>query len=159
MVLLNANQTKTKKMKSEIKGEVSIEMDVPATKVWEALVTPSLIKQYFFGTEASSDWKPGSPITFKGVWEGRSYLDKGTILRVEPGKLLRYNYWSSISGIEDKPENYAIITYELTERNGTTLMKVTQENIPDEKMKKHSEENWGKVLKSLKEMLQNAVGR
>ena len=141
-------------MKSNIKGRATITIDAGASKVWEALTTPSIIKQYFFGTDAISDWQPGSPIIFKGEWEGKQYEDKGTILNVIPNALFKYNYWSSMSGIEDRPENYVIITYELSENNGKTLLTITQENIPDEKMKEHSEQNWKKVLADLKHLLE-----
>ena len=59
-----------------------------------------------------------------------------------------------MSGIEDKPENYVIITYELIEENNNTTLTVTQENIPDEKTKEHSEQNWKKVLAELKKLME-----
>jgi uncharacterized protein YndB with AHSA1/START domain len=141
-------------MKNNITGKTSININVPASKVWEALTTPSIIKQYFFGTDAVSDWKVGSPLIFKGEWEGKKYEDKGIILEKVPKKLFRYSYWSSMSGIEDKPENYVTITYELSEKNDKTTFTITQENIPDEKTKKHSEQNWNKVMGDLKQLLE-----
>jgi len=141
-------------MKNNLTGAAGIWIDAPVSKVWEALTTPSIIRQYFFGTIAVSDWKEGCPIIFKGEWRGKNYEDKGTILKVEPQKLFRYTYWSSMSGVEDKPENYVTITYELTERNNGTYLSVKQENIRDEKMRQHSEENWNKVLADLKELLE-----
>ena len=141
-------------MKNKITGTTSIYINAPAAKVWEALTTPSIIKQYFFGTNAISDWKVGSPIKFTGEWEGKHYEDKGSILEMIPNKLFRYSYWSSISGIEDKPENYVPITYELDSKGTGVLLTVTQENIPDEKMKEHSLENWNKVLRDLKQLLE-----
>lgn len=141
-------------MKNNLTGKASITIDSPASKVWEALTTPELIKQYFFGTEASSDWKVGSPITFSGEYKGKSYHDKGTILEVIPSKIFRYSYWSSMSGIEDKPENYVPVTYALVESDDKTTLTITQQNIPDEKMKVHSEENWKKVLANLKQLLE-----
>ena len=53
-------------------------------RVWEALVNPETIRRYMFGTDAVSDWKEGSPITWKGEWEGKHYEDRGVILRLEP---------------------------------------------------------------------------
>ncbi len=143
-------------MKDKITARVSANIKAPVSKVWEALTKPQLIKQYFFGTEASSDWKVGSPITFKGTWEGKSYEDKGTILNIEPNKLIKYSYWSSMSGIEDKPENYVNISYELSEdiNNNRTKLTIIQDNIPDEKMKKHTEENWKQVLDNLTKLLE-----
>lgn len=146
-------------MKSNITGKTSIDINAPVPKVWEALTTPSIIKQYFFGTDAISDWKVGSPLIFKGEWEGKSYEDKGTILDKVPQKLFRYSYWSSMAGIEDKPENYVTITYKLSGKDNQTTLTITQENIPDEKTKKHSEENWNKVLGDLKQLLEKQPAR
>jgi len=139
-------------MKNKIKAHASINIHAPVSKVWNALTKPEIIKQYFFGTDTITDWKPGSPIKFKGEWQGKSYEDKGTIIDVQKNKLIKYDYWSSMSGIEDKPENYVIITYQLSGEDGNVALKLSQENIPDEKTKTHSEENWNKVLKGLKKV-------
>jgi len=146
-------------MKNNVTGRVSININAPAARVWEALTTPSIIKQYFFGTDAISDWKVGSPLVFRGEWEGKHYEDKGQILEIVPKRMFRYSYWSSMSGIEDKPENYVTITYQLAESNNGTLLTVTQENIPDEKTKNHSEENWKKVFGDLKKLLEKQPAR
>lgn len=141
-------------MSMNLLAKKSASIHAPVEKVWEALTKPELIKQYFFGTEAVSDWKQGSPLTFKGVWEGKHYEDKGTIVNIQPTTYLRYTYLSSMSGKEDLPENYAHVTYELSEDGESTLLTVTQDNVENEKSRVHSEENWGVVLNSLKEMLE-----
>jgi uncharacterized protein YndB with AHSA1/START domain len=135
-------------------AKASVKIDAPASKVWKALTTPELIKQYFFGTNTISDWKVGSTLEFRGVWEGKEYVDKGFILQSLPEKLFQYSYLSSFSPLEDKPENYANITYELDEENGTTMLSVKQENVADEKTREHSEQNWAMVLDNLKKMLE-----
>lgn len=141
-------------MKSDISLQVRATISTTVSELWEALTRPELIKQYFFGTNTITDWKPGHPIIFKGEWQGQTYEDKGTILEVVENKRIRYSYWSSMSGIEDKPENYVLITYDLEPNAGTVALTVTQQNIPDQKAKDHSEENWKKVLQGLKEMLE-----
>jgi uncharacterized protein YndB with AHSA1/START domain len=145
------------RMNNNITGKASITIDAPKNEVWDALTNPDQIRKYFFGTEAVSDWKKGSPIYFRGEWEGKKYEDKGTILETKPGELFKYSYWSSMSGIEDKPENYVVVSYLLSEDQGKTKVTITQENIPDEKMKAHSEENWNKVLGDLKNLLEHHV--
>lgn len=141
-------------MKNEIKAHASININAPVSKVWNALTKPEIIKQYFFGTDTITDWKPGSSIKFKGEWQGKSYEDKGTIIDVQKNKLIKYDYWSSMSGIEDKPENYLIITYQLSGEDGNVTLNLSQENIIDEKTKIHSEENWNKVLQGLKKVVE-----
>lgn len=132
----------------------SISIRAPKKKVWEALTEPELIKKYFFDTQTETDWKVGSPIYYRGVWEGKMYEDKGTVLTNEFLKRIRYNYWSSFSGKPDVPENYAIITYELEEKKGVTRVTVTQDNIESEEAKKHSESNWGLVMDGMKKMVE-----
>ncbi len=144
-------------MKSDISAKVSTVINAPVSTVWEALTKPEIIKQYFFGTDTITDWKVGSPLIFKGEWEGKKYEDKGTVLKFEPNKMLQYNYWSSMSGIEDKPENYVRITYFVSQEKEKTLLTISQENIPDEKTKEHSEQNWKKVLNNLKNLLEKGV--
>lgn len=46
-------------------------IDAPAEEVWAALTTPETIKHYFFGSEVETDWEEGSPIVFRGEYEGR----------------------------------------------------------------------------------------
>ena len=141
-------------MDNKLIAKATISIHAPASKVWDALTRPEIIKQYFFGTEAISDWKVGSPLHFKGVWQGKEYLDKGTILKSEREKVLQYTYLSSMSGLKDVPENYNTVTYQLVSENGDTLLTVTQDNVATEESKKHSEQNWLSVLNALKKLLE-----
>jgi uncharacterized protein YndB with AHSA1/START domain len=131
-----------------------IEIAAPAATVWRALTTPEMIKQYMFGTEATSDWKVGSAITYKGVWQGKPYEDKGTILEFVPNQLLKSTYWSGMSGLEDKPENYSTVAYSLTEKGGRTTLTVTQDNNLTKESATHSEGNWKMVLEGLKALIE-----
>ena len=121
-------------------------------EVWSALTNPEKVKQYMHGTEMSTDWKEGSPISWKGEWKGRSYEDKGTVLAVEPQKLLKYTHWSPMGGSEDKPENYHTVTYELAGDDDKTTLTLTQDNnATREEAEKMAKDNWGPVLQGLKE--------
>lgn len=133
-----------------------IEIDAPASKVWEALVNPKLIKQYLFDTEVTTDWKVGSPITYKGVWEGKPYEDKGTILQIEPGRLLASTYWSAFSGLPDTPEHYQTVRYELNpEGDRHTILTVTQDNIPSQEDAARFEQNWNMTLELMKKVVED----
>jgi uncharacterized protein YndB with AHSA1/START domain len=142
-------------MKSDISGSVATVIQAPIEKVWDALVNPDIIRQYLLGTNTRSDWKPGSPIIFEGEWEGKSYQDKGTIHEIKPNEILRYDYWSSMGKLEDRPENYMMVTFKLhKDDNDHTLLTLLQENIPDEESKNHSMANWQMVLGNLKRILE-----
>lgn len=141
-------------MSQDFIAKAEITINAPAAKVWEALTNPEMIKQYLFGTEAVSDWQVGSSITYKGVWQGKPYEDKGKILELEPEKLLVSTYWSSMGGKEDKPENYNKVTYELFPQGSQTRLKIVQDNNPSDESKQHSEKNWNMVLGQLKQLLE-----
>src|SRR3954469_7153103 len=114
-------------------SKVSAFIKAPTTAVWEALTKPELIKKYFFGVDVLTDWKQGSPITYKGEWQGREVVDKGHVLEIEPNRLLVTDYFPGSSGLEDKPENYQGVTYQLEGEDGGTRLTVIQDRIPDEK--------------------------
>ena len=141
-------------MKDTYIAKKSITINAPAAKVWHALTNPAMIKQYLFGTEAISDWKVGSPIVYRGTWEGKAYEDKGKILRMAPNKLLETTYWSGTSGLADIPENYNTVTYELSERGNQTTVSLTQDNNPSAEARDHAQNNWGMVLEGMKKLLE-----
>lgn len=141
-------------MSSNFIARSSITIDVPAEKVWNALVTPEAIKQYMFGTSVESAWREGSSIAWKGEWQGTSYEDKGMILQIKPPRTLQYTHFSSLSGLPDIPEHYHTVTIELSAVEGRTHISLTQDNNSNEEARAHSEKNWGMMLASLKKFLE-----
>ncbi|GGG99632.1 SRPBCC family protein [Mucilaginibacter phyllosphaerae] len=131
-----------------------VEFNAPEAEVWKGLTNPEMVKQYFFGTILKSNWQEGSPITFSGEWDGKSYQDKGIIKEIVPGKYVKYSYWSSMAGTEDKPENYADISYELDEACNVTTLTITQNNVKNEASKQHSEQNWHMIFDGLKKLIE-----
>lgn len=129
-------------------------IDAPASKVWGALVDPPQIKQYFFGADVISDFKEGSPIVYKGEWDGESFEDKGQVVTVEPEKRLVCTHWSPLSGTPDSPESYHEVTYTLTPAGESTQVSISQDNNGDEVEKEHSAQNWQMVLENLKQLLE-----
>lgn len=133
-----------------------VTINAPRDTVWDALTNPEKVRKYMHGTEMSTDWKQGSPITWTGEWQGKPYQDKGQVLEVEPRRVLKYTHWSPMGGSEDKPENYHTVTYELAGGDGTTVLTLTQDNNPSqEEADKMASENWGPVLKGLKETVES----
>lgn len=135
--------------------EVSTSIKTTKAVLWEALTNPEQIKKYLFGTETKTDWKAGSPITFSGTWEEKPYVDKGTILEIEKEKLIKYSYWSSFSGTEDLPENYANVTYLISQKGDETIFTVMQDGIKSEEAREHNKQNWQSVFHSLKELVEH----
>src|SRR6266403_3158802 len=137
-------------MAKDFVARASTKIKAPVAKVWDALVDPEKIKRYMFGTTVISNFKEGSPIVWKGEWEGKAYEDKGKILQLKPERTLQYSHFSPLSGEPDKPENYHTVTIELSSQGDETLVALSQDKNPNEKAREHSEKNWKTMLSGLK---------
>ena len=135
-------------------AKTSISINAPAAMVWKAITTPATIKKYLMDTDVTSDWKEGSPIEYEGEYNGKKYHDKGVIKNLIPEKVFQSTYWSSMGGKADKPENYNLVSYYLEEKDGKTILTLTQDNIHTEEEKEHASQNWAMVLKKLKEVVE-----
>lgn len=141
-------------MKNDFISKATVTINAPAAKVWEALTTPSILKQFFFGADIVTDWKVGSSIVYKGVWEGKPYEDKGTVLEFVPEKRLVSTHWSPLSGVPDAPENYHKVSYELSGKNGVTQVTLTQDNNASEEEAQQGNQSWKTLLDGLKTLLE-----
>jgi uncharacterized protein YndB with AHSA1/START domain len=129
-------------------------INAPASRVWEALTKPELIKQYLFDTQVTTDWRVGSAINYKGLWEDKVYEDKGSIVEIEKDRLLVSTFWSPMSGVPDMPEYYKTITYELSPEGQGTRLVLTQDNNDSEEEANLSAENWKGVLGGIKKVVE-----
>lgn len=140
---------------TSINLKTSITINAPAALVWKALTDTEIVKQYFFGTEQTSDWQKGSDIIWTGEWDGKTYHDHGKILDITPGSYLKYSYWSSMSNLPDVPENYQQVAYTLSEADGVTTLTISQDNVKDQAAKEHSEANWQHMFGNMKKMVES----
>jgi len=140
----------------------NITIKSPATQVWNALTNPEETKKYMFGCETVSDWQPGSPLLWKGSYEGKEMIFvKGNIVSIQPGKSLVYTVFDPNSTMEDIPENYLTVTYEISEENGQTLLVVTQGDysIVADGERRYAEsynggQGWNPILLEIKKILE-----
>ncbi|MGZ3864302.1 MAG: SRPBCC domain-containing protein [Bacteroidia bacterium] len=144
--------------KSDFVVRKSIKIKAAPDEVWEALTNPEKTKKYFFNCRVFSDWKEGSRIEFKGrMFLIKKIEMKGHILGIEPEKFLKYN-------LENGKENsgsVSTVTEELTYSNGATNLVVTDDvgaGEGAEKRFRRSEKGWDKVLKGLKQLVEDELG-
>jgi uncharacterized protein YndB with AHSA1/START domain len=142
-------------MATDLIAKASEVIEAPVQNVWDALVDPKAIKEYMFGSTVTSDWRKGSPISWKGEWQGKAYEDKGVILEIEPGRTLKYSHFSPLSGQPDEPENYHNVTIELMEQDHATHVSLSQDNNPNEEAREHSAKNWETMLTGLKKYVED----
>jgi uncharacterized protein YndB with AHSA1/START domain len=144
-----------------IKNTVTIH--APASIVWDTLVNPEHTKKYMFGCETVSDWKQGSPLLWKGSYEGKEMIFvKGNVLEIENGKHLKYSVFDPNSTMADIPENYLHVIYDITSENGQTTLTVTQGDYATvaegERRYKESYNNgegWNPILIEIKKLAES----
>ncbi len=103
----------------------TIEVDAPVSTLWKILTDNEFIQQYMFGCRAETDWKPGSPLLWKGAADGKLYV-KGQVVSIKPPHRLVYTVIDPNSPIADIPSNYLTMTYDLKERKGGSTLEITQ---------------------------------
>jgi hypothetical protein len=99
---------------------------------------------------------------WKGLHEGKDMVFvKGNIKEIRPNKFLAYTVFDPNSTIEDIPDNYLTITYELKSSNGKTDFTVTQGDyttVADgERRYKESYNNgegWNPILVEIKKLVE-----
>ena len=142
----------------------NIEINAPKEAVWAALTEPEKTKIYMFGCETVSTWQPGAELLWRGNYEGKEMVFvKGNIVNIEPNQKLSYTVFDPLGTIEDIPENYLTVTYELQEAAGKTLLTVTQGDYTTvaEGEKRYTEsynngEGWQPILVEIKKLVENS---
>jgi uncharacterized protein YndB with AHSA1/START domain len=150
-------------MEKDLIVKNTITINAPAAKVWDALVNPEQTKKYMFNCEAVSDWKVGSPLLWKGSYNGSPVMVfvKGIIVDINPEKFLAYTTFDpNNKKLEDKPENYLTVTYELKADGSQTLLTATQgdySKVGDGANRyKHTVDGggWQPILEQIKKILE-----
>jgi len=132
-----------------------IAIRAPAKKVWLALTVPELVKQWQYGSDLETTWEPGTPLVFRNEWNGQTFEQKGTVIEFVPESRLKYSLFFPHADLQDVPENYFFMTYELTESNGFTSVLIRQEDPRAPVVDESFEGGEGlDVLSSLKELVE-----
>jgi uncharacterized protein YndB with AHSA1/START domain len=104
----------------------TVEVDAPVSTLWKVLTDNAFIQQYMFGCVAETDWQPGSPLLWKGAADGKLYV-KGHVVAIDAPHHLEYTVIDPNSTIEDIPENYLTMTYQLKEDGeNASILEIAQ---------------------------------
>jgi uncharacterized protein YndB with AHSA1/START domain len=136
----------------------TIEIHAPAAKVWKVLTKNDHTDEWAFlfsrgGPQfrIESDWTLGSCVLWKG--QDGSVIVEGNVTALEPNKLLHFTAFD-VRGERPPVTEEDGITYELTEHNGTTTLRVQQGDFSvmdeGEKYCRLSAAIWERVLPKIK---------
>ena len=140
--------------------EKEVQFNATKAQVWDLLTNPAMTKQYMFGCEIISDWKIGSSILWKGLTEdGKEIIYvKGNIIDFNDGIKFSFTMFDPNMEIEDIPENYLELTYDLKEKDNVTTLKLTQGNFASvDNGKKRYEESmkgWEMVIPMMIQLIE-----
>ena len=114
---------------------------------------------FWMAQAAARVMKEGSSIVHRGEWNGKPYEDKGTIQSFDVDRRLAFTHWSPLSKLEDKPENYHIVSFDLRPINGSTEVVLTQINQSDNEpltpeIRQEYAKNWAMLLEGLKKSVE-----
>lgn len=120
-------------------------------KVWDALTTSEIIRQYRFGMSIESDWTTGSAWTMRA--DG-NLMDSGEILESVPSKRLVMS-WRCEWKPEFKAEGDTRCSFEIEPAGTSTKLTLTHSmKRPDSKFIGAVAEGWSMVLSNLKSLLE-----
>jgi uncharacterized protein YndB with AHSA1/START domain len=128
------------------------ETDIAATpvRVWMALTEPDEIAAYMWGTRVETTWQVGSPVTWNGEHDGKTYQDKGEVLAYDEPHVLTVTHYSPLMGQPDEPDNYHTLVYTLAADGDRTHLRLTQDGCDSEAQAEQFSANWQQMLDSLK---------
>ena len=136
-------------------SDSTVKILASAKKVWLALTSPDLVKQWQYGSDLVTTWEVGTSIVFRNQWDGRVFEQKGTVLEFSPASRLKYSLFFPRPDVQDMPENYFFMTYELAENDGTTCLLVRQEDPrPSTPNESSGGDDGPDVLSALKELVE-----
>jgi uncharacterized protein YndB with AHSA1/START domain/DNA-binding transcriptional ArsR family regulator len=125
----------------------SIFIDSTPERIWQALTDGTFTKQYWAGREITSDWKVGSPVSFK-VDDSDDVETSGKVLEVDAPRRLSYTWKTSDAAPLDKPST---VTFELNAWGASVQLTVTHGPLPADAMARNG---WVAIMSSLKSFVE-----
>jgi len=121
----------------------SVLLNATPERVWEALTHPGMTRQYFYNSEVSCDWNIGSPIRWRGAYQGRDVDAEGRILDIIPGKMIKYSGFDRLTEGDISRKGDVYITHEIVPHGGKTKLLTTLEHFEgDETRAELAAEQW-----------------
>ncbi len=132
------------------RSQITIQATVE--KVWDTITNPISVKLWQYGSDLLTTWEIGSDIKFSTEWEGKIFEQWGKVLDFRPCELVKYSLFAPRPDLEDKPENYFIMSYFLTNENGYIKLEIIQEDNRPGAVQEEIQGEENPVLLSLKQL-------
>ena len=121
-------------------------------RLWSALTSPDVMREYWFGMHCESDWRAGS--AWRLVFPDGRVADTGEILEAERPKRIVikwHNEWKP----ELKAEGFSRCTMEIEPAGEAVKLTITHEaQVPGSKVIDAVSGGWPRILSNLKSLLE-----
>jgi uncharacterized protein YndB with AHSA1/START domain len=152
-----SDYVKLQSVKNTMAKNIStITIEAPVQKVWDTVTKPELVKLWQFGSDLITTWEIGSDIKFRTEWGDKVFEQWGKIIEIKPPHLLKYSLFAPRPELEDKPENYFIMSYILTNEKGGTILEIIQEDNRPNAVQEEPQGEENPILKSLKDFAEKS---
>ena len=119
-------------------------------KVFKALTDTEATARFWFGNAVESDWKVGSPVTFRRNGE---LVVTGKVLEFEPPRRLSYTFHAQKDGLYTEQPSRVLI--EIEQQKAQVKLTMTHDDFPvGSKTLERVSNGWPLVLSSLKSYLE-----
>jgi uncharacterized protein YndB with AHSA1/START domain len=114
-------------------------------RVWNAITTPDVTENWFFGGRYESDWKPGSPLVLRDPASGRVMLDNAVVSVDKPKKIVQTHKRGG------SPNAPTTVTWTLVPDGEACLLEVAHDYADAAHPEAENfQRNWPNVLTGLK---------
>ncbi|HEY1663572.1 MAG TPA: SRPBCC family protein [Verrucomicrobiae bacterium] len=121
-------------------------------KLWNAIIDPEFMKQYWFGMHCESEWKAGS--SWKLLFSDGSLADAGKIIESARGKKLVIK-WRNEWKPQLKAEGYSRCVFKIEPAGDAVKLTVTHSiGRKSSKFIEAVSGGWPKILSNLKSLLE-----
>ena len=134
---------------SELKHVYEVYIAAAPEKVWAALTESELTRQYYYGNDVISDWKPGSSLVYRDPKDGSESIHC-EIVEADPPRRLVHTFSFPETG--DAPSR---VTWSIEPRGAASLLVLTHDQFTGETSTyKSVQHGWVPILSGLKTLLE-----
>ncbi len=117
-------------------------------QVWRAITESEFTQQYYYGNTVESDWKPGSPMVYRGA-DGTASIEC-EVLEADPPRRLVHTFF--FPGTDESPSR---CTWSIEARGSASLLVLTHDEFDSETSTYRSvAHGWVPILSGLKTLLE-----
>jgi uncharacterized protein YndB with AHSA1/START domain len=129
-------------------ARASTVIGAPGEKIWSTLTAPDAFLRLMPATEVRVDWREGGLLAWRATLERRSYDIHGRVLRVEPHKVLAYEYENPLIRTTHR------VTIALRDEDAGTRVSVEEDGHRKDRDRAHGDGAWRLVLANLKAVVE-----